>query len=63
MFEAAAFAYSLLATFILCSAERNRRQQRGHTVALERFGIALMAFSFTAAALLFAWAGLLYYRG
>jgi len=61
MIEAVAFAYSLMATFILCSAERNRRSARGHAIAIERFGLVLMGFSFTAALLMFAWAGALWY--
>jgi hypothetical protein len=52
MLEFAAFTYTLLAGFILSSADRNRRQSRPHHPVLKLFGIVLMAMSFTLAALL-----------
>ena len=57
MIEFAAFSYTLLAGFILSSANRNRRQRRPHPPMLKLFGVVLMAMSFTLAALLVATAG------
>lgn len=53
MLEAVAFTYSLLATFILCSAERNHRSQRKHARILVGFGTVIMSLSFALSALLF----------
>ena len=57
MLEFAAFSYTLLASFILSSADRNRRQRRPHQPLLKLAGIVLMAMSFTLAALLLGTAG------
>jgi hypothetical protein len=53
MLEVTAFAYSLLATFVLSSARRNRASQRCNALILDIFGNGLMAFSFAMAFLLF----------
>ena len=57
MLEFAAFSYTLLAGFILSSANRNRRQRRPHPPMLKLVGFVLMSTSLTLAALLFAAAG------
>ncbi len=59
MLEFAALTYTLLASFILSSAGRNKRQARPHQPMLRRVGIVLMAMSFTLAVLLFATAAYL----
>jgi ABC-type Na+ efflux pump permease subunit len=59
MIEFTAFTYTLLASFILSSAGRNRRDSRPHQPVLKLAGIVLMAMSFTLAALLFATVGYL----
>lgn len=52
MFEFAAFTYTLLASFVLTSAGRNRRARRPHAPVLMLAGTVLMALSFTLSALL-----------
>lgn len=59
MLEFAALTYTLLASFILSSADRNARQARPHQPMLKLVGIVLMAMSLTLAALLFATAAYL----
>lgn len=51
MLEAVAFTYTLLASFILSSTERNRRQARPNAHCLEFFARLLMALSLTSAVL------------
>jgi len=53
MLEAVAFTYSLLATYVLCSAERNHRRQTRHARPLLNAGWLLMSMSFALSALLF----------
>ena len=54
MLEFAAFTYTLLASFVLSSADRNCRQARPHQPMLKLVGIVLMTMSLTLAMLLFA---------
>ncbi|SFS06107.1 hypothetical protein [Sphingomonas jatrophae] len=56
MLEAVAVTYTFIASFVLASAERNRRQQRPHARQLEFFGRLLMALSLTLSVLLGGWA-------
>ena len=47
MFEFAALTYGLIASFVMASASRNRREQRTQPPLLIGFGWMLMAFSLT----------------
>jgi hypothetical protein len=49
MFEVAALTYGMLATFIMSSFRRNRRDERRDPAVLVAFGWAMMAFSATVA--------------
>ena len=57
MFEFAALTYGLIASFVMASASRNRREQRAHPPLLIGFGWMLMAFSMTVGAGLLAYCG------
>jgi hypothetical protein len=54
VYAGAALAYSVLASFILSCAHRNRRARRPNPPMLTLVGLALMSASFTASALLLA---------
>jgi hypothetical protein len=47
MFQFAALAYGVIASFVMASASRNRRQARRNPPLLNLFGWGLMAFSGT----------------
>ena len=47
MFEFAALTYGVIASFVMASVNRNRRQARRHPPLLLGFGWMLMAFSGT----------------
>lgn len=52
MLEFAAFTYTMLASFILSSADRNHRQRRPNHRMIELVGWTLAALSFTLALLM-----------
>jgi hypothetical protein len=61
MFELAAVTYGALATYVLASVTRNRREDRRDPAVLTAFGMLLMTFSASMAVLLLgymAWSGL-----
>ena len=45
MFEFAALTYGVIASFVMASANRNRREARKNPPLLSLFGWVLMAFS------------------
>jgi len=45
MFEFAALTYGVIATFVMASTSRNRREARNNPPLLTLFGWVLMAFS------------------
>jgi drug/metabolite transporter (DMT)-like permease len=47
MFAFAALTYGVIASFVMASVHRNRREARGHPPLLLGFGWLLMAFSGT----------------
>ncbi|HWI84797.1 MAG TPA: hypothetical protein VNT42_00545 [Sphingomonas sp.] len=57
MFEFAALTYGLIASFVMASAHRNRREARTHPPILLMLGWTLMAFSLTVGVGLFGYAG------
>ncbi len=57
MFEFAALTYGMIATFVVASASRNRREARTHPPLLVAFGWLLMAFSLTLGLGLLGYAG------
>ena len=57
MFEFAALTYGVIASFVMTSANRNRREARRNPAILALFGWALMAFSLTVGVGLFGCAG------
>lgn len=57
MIEFAALTYGLIASFVMASANRNRREARGHPRKLVLFGWVLMSFSLSMAVGLFALVG------
>ena len=56
MLEFTAFTYTLLASFVLSSAGRNRRDRRPHAAKLVMAGWVLMSMSFALALMLLGWA-------
>lgn len=58
MTEMATLAYGLLATFVMQSMHRNRRQARPNPAILTYFGWGLLAFSGALGVILLAYAGL-----
>ncbi|WP_420142296.1 hypothetical protein [Sphingomonas sp.] len=56
MFEVAALTYGVLASFIMASAGRNRREKRRNPPLLTLLGLTLMALSATMAVLLLGYA-------
>lgn len=63
MLEFTAFTYTLLASFVLSSATRNRRERRPHAARLVMAGWVLMSMSFALAAMLLGWAFVLLISG
>ena len=57
MFEFAALTYGVLASFVMTSMTRNRRDARRNSATLTLFGWALMAFSVSSGTMLFGYAG------
>ena len=57
MFEFAALTYGVIASFVMASASRNRREARSHPPILMLFGWLLMAFSLTMGVGLLGYAG------
>jgi len=57
MFEFAALTYGVLATFVMSSAHRNRREERANPPILNHFGVLLMAFSFAMSVMLIGYVG------
>jgi len=57
MFELVALTYGVLASFVMASVNRNRRQARRHPPLLLGFGWMLMAFSGTVGVGLLAYVG------
>jgi hypothetical protein len=57
MLEVAALFYGVLASFIMASMSRNRREQRSHSPMLAAFGWLLLAFSGAMGVLLVGYAG------
>jgi len=47
MFEFAAVTYGVIASFVMASASRNRREARSNPPMLHAFGWTLMTFSAT----------------
>ena len=58
MLEATTLCYGMLASYVLASFSRNRREQRGHPPVLMLFGWLLLSFSAASALMLLGWAGL-----
>jgi sugar phosphate permease len=56
MFEFAALTYGLLASFVMASAHRNRRERRRNPPVLTLAGLVLMGLSATMAVLLTGYA-------
>ena len=56
MFEVAALFYGVLASFIMASASRNRREARRNPPAVQLFGWAMLAFSAAMGAMLLGYA-------
>ena len=56
MFEVAALFYGVLASFIMASASRNRREARRNPPIIQLFGWAMMAFSAAMGVLLLGYA-------
>lgn len=54
MFEVAALFYGVIASFVMASVSRNRREQRGNPPIVILFGWFMMTFSATMAVLLAA---------
>ena len=52
MFAFAALTYGMLASFVMASVSRNRREARANPPILNLFGWTLMAFSMAMAAML-----------
>jgi hypothetical protein len=57
MFEFAALTYGVIASFVMASVSRNRREARAHPPLLLGFGWLLMAFSLTVGVGLFGYCG------
>lgn len=57
MFEFAALTYGLIASFVMASANNNRRAARAHPPFLILFGWVLMSFSLTVGVGLLGYAG------
>jgi hypothetical protein len=57
MFEFAALTYGVIATFVMSSVTRNKREARRNPMILAAFGWALMAFSMTVGVGLLGYAG------
>jgi hypothetical protein len=57
MFEFAALTYGVIASFIMASASRNRREARSNPPLLIVLGWMLMAFSFSVGVGLLGYAG------
>jgi dipeptide/tripeptide permease len=57
MFEFAALTYGVLASFVMASASRNRRERRRNPPVLVLFGLMLMSLSAGLAVLLLGYAG------
>ena len=57
MFEFAALTYGVIATFVMASAHRNRRDARRNPPLLALFGWLLMAFSLSVGVGLLGYAG------
>lgn len=57
MFPIAALTYGMLASFVMASVHRNRREARQNSGLLTLFGWMLMAFSLTVGLGLLAYAG------
>lgn len=58
MLEVAAACYGVIASFVVASASRNRREQRDHSAVLTLFAWLLLSFSAVLGVLLLGWAGL-----
>lgn len=58
MLTFATFFYGVLASFVMASISRNKREQRQHPQILTLFGWGMMSFSGVLAVLLLAYAGL-----
>jgi len=57
MIEVAALFYGVLASFIMASVSRNRREQKGNPPFLAAFGWLLFAFSGSMGTMLLGYAG------
>jgi hypothetical protein len=57
MFEFAALTYGMLASFVMASINRNRREARANPPVLAAFGLVLMSFSAALAVLLIGYVG------
>lgn len=57
MFEFAALTYGVIASFVMASVSRNRRNRLAHPPILLGFGWMLMAFSLTVGVGLLGYAG------
>ena len=58
MFEAAALFYGLIASFVMASASRNRRERRTNPAVVTLAGWLLMSFSGALGLMLLGYAGL-----
>lgn len=56
MFEFAAFTYGLLASFILASIARNKKENRANPPIVTMLGWGMMSMSLTFSLLLAGWA-------
>jgi membrane glycosyltransferase len=57
MLEIAALTYGALATFVMASVNRNRREERANPPILTMFGLLIMAFSLAMSAILIGYVG------
>ena len=57
MFELAALTYGVLASFVMASVSRNRREERRNATLLTLFAWLMAAFSLSAAVLLIGYVG------
>ena len=57
MLEIAALTYGALATFVMASINRNRREERANPPILTVFGLLLMAFSIAMSTILITYVG------
>lgn len=58
MMEVAVLCYGMVASFVMASFSRNKREQQPNPAILNLFGWLLLSFSAAIAVMLIGWAGL-----